>query len=96
MGQRPERPFPSTTFEWKYVKIRRRPGPQGTARAKRAPKVSPEGRVPNSERDLRRSHHVEVTYRGGPECWWEFRYAGQTVRVPGHLQLHDALVHVLL
>ena len=34
---------------------------------------------------------ITVTYRGGPECWWELKARGVTIRRPGSVSLHDAL-----
>jgi hypothetical protein len=34
---------------------------------------------------------ISVKYRGGAECFWEVKYGGRTVRVPGHLQFHDVM-----
>lgn len=48
-----------------------------------------------SRRDERRPHGVLVTYRGGPECWFEISYAGKTHRFPGWVQLCDAMATVL-
>jgi len=78
----------STTWEWRLVKIERAAGPEGTARRSRSAHDP-------VERDWRRRQTLQVKYRGGPEAWWEFTMPGATVRVPGHLCLHDAMSRVL-
>lgn len=45
-------------------------------------------------RDAREPLTVTVTYRGGPECWWEIRARGTVIRRPGVTSLHDVLSHL--
>jgi len=35
-----------------------------------------------------------VSYRGGPECWWEVRTRGRVYRIPGTAAVHDALADI--
>lgn len=35
--------------------------------------------------------HLEISYRGGPEAWYEIRARGVTIRRPGHIALHDLM-----
>lgn len=35
-----------------------------------------------------------LTYRGGPEAWWEVKARGRTYHFPGHLALHDVMARV--
>lgn len=35
--------------------------------------------------------HLTVTYRGGPEAWYEIRARGVTIRRPGTMALHDLI-----
>lgn len=37
---------------------------------------------------------MSVTYRGGPECWWEIKARGEVWRVPGVIALHDVMRHI--
>lgn len=76
---------PSTTWEWKTVRIRKRPQGRKQQRAKRT-SFSELGPYPPREALM-----VKVRYRGGPECWWEITARGKTVRRPGVLALHDVL-----
>jgi len=34
---------------------------------------------------------IQVSYRGGAECWWTIKARGRTWRRPGTLALHDVL-----
>lgn len=47
-----------------------------------------------SRRDPRDPLQVTVKYRGGPECWYEIKARGATVRVPGHVALHDLMLTI--
>ena len=76
---------PSTTWEWRRVKIRTAP----QALAKQRPKGSPFKRL--TPWPPRRRLTVTVAYRGGPECWWEISARGVTVYRPGVTALHDLL-----
>jgi hypothetical protein len=83
-----EQTFPSTTCEWEWRKIKRRP--QGTSG------VRPKGgrwrgltRWPRT-RDLT----LKVTYRGGAESWWLVESRGRTGVFPGHAALEDVMSQV--
>lgn len=76
---------PSTTFGWRKVKIGQAPQAGMTGRRKATPLSA------LAKRDPRKPLSITVTFRGGPECWWELRARGAVVRRPGHLQLHDVL-----
>lgn len=78
----------STTWEWRLVKIERAAGPEGSARRRRSTGIA-------EPRDWRRRQTLQVKYRGGAEAWWEFSMVGTTVRIPGHICLHDAMARVL-
>jgi hypothetical protein len=53
------------------------------------PKGTPQALL--RRRDRRKPLTITVTYRGGPECWWELRARGAIVRRPGHVALEDVL-----
>lgn len=76
---------PSTTWEWRRVKISQPARAAGTARRRRSPLAALPRRALNDTTTL------TVRYRGGPECWWEIRARGVVVRRPGALALHDVL-----
>lgn len=78
-----ERLSESTTWAWRRVKIRRPPQAENTARAKRAPITS---LLPWPRK---RPMHLEIRYRGGPECWVEIRARGRVIRRPGTEALAD-------
>jgi len=76
---------PSTTWVWKTRTIRVPAGGQQAAAAGvRHPSQLP---LRNSRKPLT----ITITYRGGPECWWELKGRGITIRRPGALALHDVL-----
>lgn len=75
----------STLSEWEYRKVMRRPaGPTG-----QRGEATPLKRL--ALRNRRKPLTVTITYRGGPESWWELRARGKVVRVPGHRFVEDAL-----
>lgn len=76
---------PSTTWEWQNRMIR---VPAGGQKAQPAEGGHPQ-RLPL--RNSRKPLTVTITYRGGPECWWELKARGVTIRRPGALALHDVL-----
>jgi hypothetical protein len=90
-----ERVFASTTYEWRRVKIRRRPGPQGTARAERAPLLPASPAERRAARTARTPFTLQLQYRGGAETWWQATYAGRTYRFNGGLCFHDVMRQVL-
>jgi len=77
---------PSTTFEWRRVKIDRRRAAPGS--------TSPEAASKPSQRSLREPVTITVHYRGGSEAWWELKARGRTWRRPGSLCLHDVLADI--
>lgn len=75
---------PSTTWAWELRKIPVRPkGPSSAA-----PKAASGPALPR--RNPRDPLTVTVTYRGGPEAWYEVKARGRTWRFPGHVAIHDA------
>lgn len=47
--------------------------------------------------DLKRRRErltITVSYRGGPECWYEVRARGSIGRFPGHVCIHDLMSDV--
>lgn len=47
-----------------------------------------------SKRDPREPLTMTITYRGGPECWWEIKTRGVTIRRPGYVAIHDLMSEV--
>lgn len=74
---------PSTTFEWRQVKISRPAGGQKNS----APKALRWFGLPR--RNPRDPLHLTIKYRGGPECWVEVHARGRIGRFPGTIQLVD-------
>jgi hypothetical protein len=83
-----EQPFPSTTWEFKRVKVRRPPEATGTAAAEQRPSGRRRAREPRDPLG------VVVRYRGGSECWWQIEARGRTYRFPGWVSIHDALARI--
>jgi hypothetical protein len=80
-----EQTFPSTTWEWRRVKIKRPP---------EAMSASSEASPPaGSLLPWPRSKPITVVlkYRGGPEGWVEVRARGRVWRRPGTFALYDTL-----
>lgn len=50
-----------------------------------------QGLLPRNARD---PLTIKVSYRGGPECWWEIHARGVVVRRPGVVALHDLLMEL--
>src|SRR5271156_353547 len=78
----------STTWKWKRC-ILEAPAhpPVATAGAKRP---RPFFRRRSADAPLT----ITVRYLGGPECWWEIKTRGETIRVPGHEDLATLLFRV--
>lgn len=76
---------PSTRYQLKLVKIRRPAGGQKTA----TPQASRLHRLP--ARNPREPLHLTISYRGGPESWWEVHARGTIVRRPGYTSLDDIM-----
>lgn len=74
---------PSTTTQWQWAKIQRRP--QGPAK---------QGRRRLSAFRREDSCTLTVRYLGGGEAWIEIRARGQVIKVPGHRCLLDVLNEV--
>lgn len=80
---------PSTTFGWKRVKIGSRP--EGATA--QSPKAA-SGFRRLSPRDKRDHITLTVTYRGGPECWYEIHARGSMGRFPGYVALEDLMATI--
>lgn len=76
---------PSTTYEWRKVKISR--APQASIDSGRNGLHSSQ----LAQRDPRKPLQVTIVHRGGPESWWELRARGAVVRRPGWTCLDDVL-----
>lgn len=78
--------FPSTTWEWKRVIVRRPPEANGS----RAPQAHRRWfHLPPHDR--RRPLSITVKYRGGAQGWIEVHARGSMRRVPGDIALLDLL-----
>jgi hypothetical protein len=78
---------PSTTWGWKRVKMARPPEAIAGTRPKAG--LSWFRRLPPWQ--PRRPLTLRITYRGGPEAWYEVHTRGGTIRRPGHVALHDLM-----
>jgi hypothetical protein len=83
-----ERPFESTTWAWRKVKIGRPPEAMGAA-ARRATFW-----LGLHERDARKPTTWVIKLRGGPEGWVEVRARGRVGRFPGYVAIYDVLMAV--
>jgi len=81
--------FPSTTWEWRKVKITRRPQGHATVRRSR----SFWHHLPR--RDRKQSVYLEVRWRAGAESWWLVKARGSHGAVPGWMMLEDLMSMVL-
>lgn len=88
MGSQPEPNTcaPSTTFEWRRVKVAKRPKGIGKPGVARPPLSS----LSPSSGPLT----ITVEYRGGSEDWWHLKARGKRWVLPGHRQLTDVLLDV--
>jgi hypothetical protein len=84
-----EQVFGSTTFEWRQVKIKRRPQGTSTAGAQRR-RWRGLARYPRAQA-LR---GIEVQWRGGAESWWLIKARGSHGVFPGHLALEDVMAAI--
>lgn len=86
MESNSERTFPSTTWEYRKVRIRRPAGGQGTQSAA--------GRrfwgLPS--RNPRQPLPLTIKLRGGAEAWVEVHSRGRIARYPGHTAIVDVLL----
>ena len=83
-----EQSFPSTTWSWEYRKIKAPHGrtTQGARSARRF--------VSMPMRMRRNPLNIRVTWRGGPECWYQVDARGSWIRIPGHLSFHDVMTTI--
>lgn len=85
MPEDPNTSMPSTTWEFKRVRVRRPPnGQKGSP-----PKAVRWFRLPH--RNPREPLTIKVKYRGGEECWYEVHARGEVGRFPGYVALHDVM-----
>jgi hypothetical protein len=82
----PNEGSPSTTWEWRRVKIA--PAPQAKSDRERSESAS---LLPWPRQ---KPITVVLKYRGGPECWVEVRARGRVWRRPGHTAIYDLLTTV--
>lgn len=80
-----EQTFPSTTWEWRKVKMAR--PPEATRHS--APKGRSLRALPR--RNRRDPLPVTVKLRGGPESWVELHARGSILRVPGWVSISDVV-----
>lgn len=78
-----EQTFPSTTWEWRRVKIRRAPEAPANQRGEAAPPS------PLVQRNPRDPLTLTLKLRGGAECWCEVQTRGRTFRYPGATAIYD-------
>ena len=78
---------PSTTWEWRRVKIRSA-APQGGSATQSLRKAST---VRLRRRD---THTLVIRYVGGPESCWLVRLGTRAWRAPGHMALEDLMVRL--
>ncbi len=86
--ERGEQTFPSTTWQWKRVKVSRRPQGTDTARAKRG-RWRHLARWPRTEKLT-----ITVKHRGGAESWWLVEARGSQGVFPGWCALEDVMAAV--
>jgi hypothetical protein len=92
MQSNPNERLTSTTWEWRRVKITKRRRPTGHSAAAGGSASPATQRASHLEpREARQPRTVQITYRGGPEAWWELKWANNVVRVSGVIALHDVM-----
>src|SRR5688572_16927230 len=79
----------STPWAWRRVKI----GPAPQANSDRERSEASQGSLTAWPR--RRPVTLTLTYRGGPEAFWQIEARGRTWRRPGVIALHDLMVEVM-
>lgn len=79
---------PSTTYEWRLVRVR--PGAAGQGQALSEAKL----RHALPSRPSRQPLTVVIRHRGGPESWWEIQARGAVWRFPGYVGLDDAMSRI--
>jgi hypothetical protein len=80
-----EQTFPSTTWEWRKIKIAR---PPEATRAVSTKSRRFFGLPPRNPREILT---IRIKFRGGAEAWYEVHARGSIARYPGHLALHDVM-----
>lgn len=80
--------LPSTTWVYEKRKVRRSAGGQDTASRKAVRWYH----LPR--RDRRKPLTLTISYRGGPECWYEVHARGSVGRFPGSTYLHDVMAAI--
>jgi hypothetical protein len=83
--QEPNTRPPSTTWEWRKTKIRS--APQATQHSQ--PKAARWYHM--RARDRRKPLTLTISYRGGPESWFEIHARGSIGRFPGWVALSDVM-----
>lgn len=83
-----EHVFPSTTWEWRHVKISR---PAGGHRDGATKSHRWFGRSSWKKRD---PLSMKVSYRGGPEGWVEIHSRGSVGRFPGSVSILDVMLEI--
>jgi hypothetical protein len=81
----------SISTNWRWIKAKIDPHPQGTGQRTAGAPSKPRRR----RRDLRARTQIVVTYRGGPEASYLVCYENRCWRYPGHWCLHDVMQHLL-
>lgn len=81
----PERPFSSTTWAWKRIKVASPPKANSTVRSS----VRGFRRLPRWP--LRQPLALTIKLRGGAECWVEVHSRGEIQRFPGTTAIYDVL-----
>lgn len=82
-----EQPFGSTTWQWRRVKVQRRPEGSITARRSRTARLwrtLPRG-------DRHKWVTVRIRWRGGAESWWLVEARGKVQAVQGWQALEDLM-----
>jgi hypothetical protein len=80
----------SISTNWRYIKTKMSPHPQGTIQRT----VGAPSRPRRRRRNLRTPTQIVVTYRGGPEASYLVCYERRCWRYPGHWCFHDVMEHV--
>ncbi len=84
-----EQTFPSTTWQWKQVKMKPPPAGQNAVGAQR-PRWHGLARWPRT-----RNLTLTVKYRGGAESWWLITSRGRSGAFPGSAAIEDVMAQVL-
>jgi hypothetical protein len=85
----------STTFAWRYTKIRRPPEAHRDSAAGGGSGGGSKTRWRRfGHREPRKPIQVVLRLRGGPEAWVEVRARGEVNYYPGYTQLIDVLLDI--